>query len=48
MCFRFIQVALICYRTGDLPQHDHAHVEGLSDEENAIQIQPASAVKGGV
>jgi C4-dicarboxylate transporter DctQ subunit len=29
MCFRFLQVAWHFYRTGDLPKHDHAHVEGI-------------------
>ncbi|MFZ6677125.1 TRAP transporter small permease [Undibacterium sp. Tian12W] len=51
MCFRFIQVALVFNRTGELPVHDHAHVEGLSDEENEIQLPPATATaaaKGGV
>ncbi len=30
MCFRFLQVALKFARTGALPHHDAAHVEGLS------------------
>jgi len=29
MCFRFLQVAWSFWRTGALPKHDHAHVEGL-------------------
>jgi C4-dicarboxylate transporter DctQ subunit len=32
MCFRFLQVTWTFYRTGELPKHDHAHVEGLEDE----------------
>lgn len=32
MCFRFLQVAVGYLRTGELPHHDHAHVEGLDDE----------------
>lgn len=32
MCFRFLQVAWNFYRTGELPKHDHAHVEGLDEE----------------
>ena len=48
MCFRFLQVALIFRRTGELPHHDHAHVEGLSDEENAVQLPATPAMKGGV
>ena len=29
MCYRFLQVAASFLRTGVLPAHDHAHVEGL-------------------
>jgi C4-dicarboxylate transporter, DctQ subunit len=32
MCFRFLQVMVQFIRTGDLPHHDHAYVEGLDDE----------------
>jgi C4-dicarboxylate transporter DctQ subunit len=32
MCFRFLQVMVAFIRTGDLPKHDHSHVEGLEDE----------------
>jgi C4-dicarboxylate transporter, DctQ subunit len=32
MCFRFLQVMVNFVRTGELPKHDHAHVEGLDDE----------------
>ena len=32
MCFRFLQVAWTFARTGELPHHDHAQVEGLDDE----------------
>src|SRR3569832_1246102 len=32
MCFRFLQVAWHFARTGDLPHHDVAYVEGLADE----------------
>ncbi|HJV28757.1 MAG TPA: TRAP transporter small permease [Aromatoleum sp.] len=31
MCFRFLQVALGFWRTGELPHHDHGHVDGLED-----------------
>lgn len=31
MCFRFLQVAVNFVRTGELPKHDHAHVEGMDD-----------------
>lgn len=33
MCFRFLQVAWAYFRTGDLPQHDHSHVEGIELED---------------
>lgn len=32
MCFRFIQVARTFARGGELPHHDHAHVEGIEDQ----------------
>ena len=31
MCFRFLQVAWAFVRTGQLPHHDHGHVEGIED-----------------
>jgi C4-dicarboxylate transporter DctQ subunit len=33
MCFRFLQVMVTFIRTGDLPHHDHGHVEGIDEEE---------------
>ncbi len=33
MCFRFIQVMIKFARTGELPTHDHGHVEGLDEGE---------------
>lgn len=35
MCFRFLQVAWRFLHTGELPSHDHAHVEGIESEEGA-------------
>ena len=32
MCFRFLQVAYTFMRTGELPHHDHGHVEGIEDD----------------
>lgn len=32
MCFRFLQVAYQFLRRGELPHHDHGHVEGLEEE----------------
>jgi C4-dicarboxylate transporter DctQ subunit len=33
MCFRFLQVAWIFARTGELPHHDVAHVEGVTTDD---------------
>lgn len=33
MCFRFLQVTVSFLRTGDLPHHDHGHVDGLEEGE---------------
>jgi C4-dicarboxylate transporter DctQ subunit len=40
MCFRFLQVCVAFIRTGELPHHDHGHVEGLDDEKPAVDINP--------
>ena len=41
MCFRFVQVCISFLKTGELPHHDHGHVEGLeedtTDEQRAAQ-----------
>ena len=31
MCFRFLQVLVNFMKTGELPKHDHSHVEGMDD-----------------
>src|SRR6266508_3203838 len=31
MCFRFLQVTWSFVRTGELPHHDHGHVEGIEE-----------------
>ena len=33
MCFRFLQVLVSFLKTGDLPHHDHGHVDGLDEVE---------------
>jgi C4-dicarboxylate transporter DctQ subunit len=38
MCFRFLEVALGFWRTGELPHHDHAHVEGIEGDAAAEAI----------
>jgi C4-dicarboxylate transporter DctQ subunit len=35
MCFRFLQVAWSFQRTGELPHHDHGHVEGMEEVSDA-------------
>ncbi len=42
MCFRFLQSVSNFLKTGELPHHDHAHVEGMDVEEEI------AAVKAGV
>lgn len=32
MCFRFLQVAFGFWRTGELPHHDHGHVDGIEED----------------
>jgi len=39
MCFRFAQVAWNFIRTGEVPHHDHGHVDGLEDDD--AKGQPA-------
>jgi C4-dicarboxylate transporter DctM subunit len=41
MCFRFLQVAWWFYWTGQLPHHDAAHVEGITEEN--LHPEPISA-----
>jgi len=37
MCFRFLQVAVTFARTGELPKHDHSHVEGVETPAEAAR-----------
>jgi C4-dicarboxylate transporter DctQ subunit len=41
MCFRFLQVCVSFIRTGELPHHDHGHVDGIDDAESAVVLDPA-------
>ncbi|WP_199902247.1 TRAP transporter small permease [Azospirillum sp. B506] len=41
MCFRFLQVAWTFIRTGELPHHDHAQVDGIDPVEAANEGGPA-------
>ncbi len=50
MCFRFLQVAYAFWRTGELPKHNVAYVEGVDAvPEPLIQddLHPAGATTGG-
>lgn len=45
MCYRFLQVMVSFARTGELPTHDHGHVEGLDDDEDdALLVGEALAI----
>ena len=33
MCFRFLQVTASFIKTGELPSHDHGHVDGIEEGE---------------
>jgi len=39
MCFRFLQVAWSFWRAGELPHHDHGHVEGM-EEVSDVDLVP--------
>jgi len=48
MSFRFLQVAYRFWKTGELPHHDAAHVEGVEDAaaaSPALTPQPAGATR---
>jgi C4-dicarboxylate transporter, DctQ subunit len=59
MCFRFLQVCVGFVRTGELPHHDHGHVEGVEapslttpGEEDRVyrlddDLHPHDATSGG-
>jgi C4-dicarboxylate transporter DctQ subunit len=38
MCFRFLQVLVSFIKTGDLPHHDHGHVDGLDDDKPPVDV----------
>ena len=38
MCFRFLQVTWSFLKTGELPHHDHGHVDGLEDEKPPVNV----------
>jgi C4-dicarboxylate transporter DctQ subunit len=40
MCFRFLQVTWSFWKTGELPHHDHGHVDGM-EEDQSDALHPA-------
>ncbi len=38
MSFRFLQVTWSFLKTGELPHHDHGHVDGLEDEKPPVDV----------
>ncbi len=40
MCFRFLQVIVSFIRTGELPHHDHGHVDGIEEEVLPVDVNP--------
>jgi C4-dicarboxylate transporter, DctQ subunit len=40
MCFRFLQVTVSFIRTGELPHHDHGHVDGLDEVTPPVDVNP--------
>ena len=44
MCFRFLQVMVSFARTGELPRHDHGHVEGLDEEQDVNVLLEGEAI----
>jgi C4-dicarboxylate transporter DctQ subunit len=40
MCFRFLQVMVNFLKTGELPHHDHGHVDGLEAETLPLDLNP--------
>lgn len=45
MCFRFLQVLVRYWRTGELPKHEVAHVDGLADVDNYEPTPQGTIVK---
>jgi C4-dicarboxylate transporter DctQ subunit len=40
MCFRFLQVTASFLRTGELPHHDHGHVDGIDEDNVPVDANP--------
>lgn len=46
MCFRFLQVAVQFIKTGDLPHHDHGHVDGVVEEKLQFDTDASASSNG--
>ncbi len=42
MCFRFLQVTVSFIRSGELPHHDHGHVDGIEEDLVPADVNPHS------
>ena len=40
MCFRFLQVTWAFVKTGELPHHDHGHVDGIEEAQVPVDANP--------
>ncbi len=38
MCFRFLQVTATFLRSGELPHHDHGHVDGIEEDKVPVDV----------
>ena len=45
MCYRFLQVAWSFMQTGELPHHDHTHVEGIEDDSSDALLATVKGTK---
>ena len=46
MCFRFLQVLVNFVKTGELPHHDHGHVDGIEDDVLPVDANPYAMTDG--
>ena len=46
MCFRFLQVAWKFWKTGELPKHDHSHVEGVEEVPVVYSLPEGGSIDG--
>ena len=44
MCYRFLQVMVSFARSGELPSHDHGHVEGLDEDQDENVLLEGEAI----